>query len=104
MCLQKFVRDVESLEITGGSPIDFPLISDPERTVVETYGMLDANVKSPNDDLPICCRAMFLIGPDKRLKLSMLYPTKTGRNLDEVLRVFDSIRCNETHECIHPSE
>lgn len=98
----EWVHDIESSELPDGHPVAFPLISDPEFKVTEMYGMLDPNVKSPNG-LPIICRGAFLIGPDYRLKLSLVYPPSTGRNMNEILRAIDSVQLNEKHNVMTPA-
>jgi len=69
---------------------DYPIISDPDRRIANLYGMLDPEEKD-SKGIPLTCRSMFIIGPDKKLKVSMLYPATTGRNFAEVLRVVDSL-------------
>jgi len=100
----EWVHDIESSELPDGHPIFFPLISDPERSVSEMYGMLDPNVKTlPQHGLPIVCRCALLIGPDRRLRCSMMYPPSTGRNMSEILRAIDSIQLNEKHHVMTPA-
>merc|ERR1712141_438638 len=70
---------------------DYPIIADPNRTIANTYGMMDPD-ELDSKGMPLTCRAVFIIGPDKKLKLSILYPATTGRNFDEVLRVIDSLQ------------
>merc|ERR1712018_584569 len=69
---------------------DYPIIADPKRTIANTYGMMDPD-ELDSKGLPLTCRAVFIIGPDKKLKLSLLYLATTGRNFDEILRVIDSM-------------
>lgn len=69
----------------------YPIIADPCREVATLYGMMDPDEKD-SAGMPLTCRAVFVIGPDKRLKLSILYPATTGRNFDEILRVIDSLQ------------
>eukprot|EP00210_Caulerpa_lentillifera_P008289 g7910.t1 len=97
----EWIRDVELSELSAGCPVTFPIISDPDRAVAETYGMLDPKEKARNG-LPVTCRAVALIGPDKRLKLSMLYPVSTGRNLNEIIRIIDSIQIHKNHGVLTP--
>ena len=72
---------------TQGTPVNFPMIGDPDRTVSNLYDMIHPNA---NDTLTV--RSVFVIGPDKKVKLSITYPASTGRNFDEVLRVIDSLQ------------
>merc|ERR1712209_263019 len=79
----------ETLTSTAGSRTaglsSSPIIADPKREVATLYGMMDPDEKDAKG-IPLTCRAVFIIGPDKRLKLSLLYPATTGRNFDEILR------------------
>ena len=72
---------------TQGTPVNFPMIGDPDRTVSNLHDMIHPNA---NDTLTV--RSVFVIGPDKKVKLSITYPASTGRNFDEVLRVIDSLQ------------
>merc|ERR1711971_527002 len=75
----------------GLTDFTYPIIADPSREVAKKYGMLDPVAKD-NAGIPLTCRAVFVIGPDKTLKLSLLYPASTGRNFDEIIRVLDSLQ------------
>ncbi|XP_066537843.1 peroxiredoxin-6-like [Hoplias malabaricus] len=69
----------------------FPIIADDNRELAVELGMLDPDEKD-HTGMPVTARCVFIIGPDKRLKLSLLYPATTGRNFDEILRVIDSLQ------------
>jgi 1-Cys peroxiredoxin 6 len=71
--------------------LSFPIIADPERELAVKLGMIDPDEKDSNG-MPLTARAVFIIGPDKRLKLSILYPASVGRNFDEILRVVDALQ------------
>jgi len=71
--------------------LSYPIIEDPNRDLAVKFGMLDPDEKDAAG-LPLTARAVFIIGPDKKLKLSILYPATTGRNFDEILRVIDSLQ------------
>ena len=64
---------------------DYPIIADKGRDIATLYGMLDPDEKD-SEGLPLTCRSLFIIGPDKRLKLQILYPASCGRNFEEVIR------------------
>nr|XP_053635181.1 peroxiredoxin-6-like [Cherax quadricarinatus] len=78
-----WIKDIKSYcpDIKGEFP--YPIIADQDRDLAVTLGMLDPDEKT-SEGLPLSCRAVFLIGPDKRLKLSILYPATTGRNFELV--------------------
>lgn len=84
-----FIEDIKSY--CNFTDISFPIIADPKREVAELYGMMDP-VEKDKAGMLLTCRAVFVIGPDKKLKLSFLYPATTGRNLEELLRVIDSLQ------------
>ena len=69
-----------------GTALNFPLIGDPDRKVADLYGMIHPNA---NDTMTV--RSVFVIGPDKKIKLTITYPASTGRNFEEILRVLDSL-------------
>lgn len=70
--------------------VDFPIIADPDREVAVRFGMLDMTNKDKYD-LPVTTRTVFVIGPDRKLKLSINYPSSVGRNFDEIERVVDAL-------------
>merc|ERR1712032_395968 len=89
-------KDISVLRSTaapwsGGANIEFPIFADTSRDIAVLLGMLDPEMKDATG-LPLTCRAIFIIGPDKRLKLSMLYPASTGRSFTEILRAVDSLQ------------
>ncbi|XP_067085807.1 peroxiredoxin-6 [Osmerus mordax] len=75
----------------AGTPLPFPIIADDKRELSVLLGMLDPD-ELDKDGLPLTARCVFVIGPDKKLKLSILYPATTGRNFDEILRAIDSLQ------------
>lgn len=85
------------IEETQGSALNFPLLGDPDRTVSNLYDMIHPNA---NDTLTV--RSVFVIGPDKKIKLSITYPASTGRNFDEILRVIDSLQLTANHQVATP--
>jgi thioredoxin-dependent peroxiredoxin len=82
---------------TQGHALNFPLIADPDRKVAGLYGAIHPNA---SDTLTV--RSVYVIGPDKKLKLSITYPASTGRNFQEILRVIDSLQLTATHSVATP--
>ena len=85
------------IEETQGKALNFPLIGDPERKISDLYDMIHPNA---NDTLTV--RSVFVIGPDKKIKLMITYPASTGRNFDEILRVIDSLQLTAKHQVATP--
>ncbi|KAM8746381.1 peroxiredoxin-6 [Acanthopagrus schlegelii] len=84
-------KDVMSVSSAADNDLPFPIIADDKRELSVKLGMLDPDERD-KDGMPLTARCVFVIGPDKRLKLSILYPATTGRNFDELLRVIDSLQ------------
>ena len=91
------VRWSRDIEETQGAALNFPLIGDPNRKVSDLYGMIHP---SANDTLTV--RSVFIIGPDKKIKLTITYPASSGRNFDEILRVIDSLQLTAKHKVATP--
>jgi len=87
----------KDIEETQGSALNFPLIADPKGEVARKYDMIH-----PNADNSLTVRSVFVIGPDKKVKLKIEYPASTGRNFDEVLRVIDSLQLTARHSVSTP--
>jgi len=85
------------IEETQGSKLNFPLIADPDHKVSDLYDMIHPNA---NDTLTV--RSVFIVGPDKKLKLQITYPASTGRNFDEILRVIDSLQLTAGYQVATP--
>jgi thioredoxin-dependent peroxiredoxin len=83
---------------TQGTAVNFPMIGDPDRTVADLYYMIHPNA---NDTLTV--RSVFIVGPDKKVKLTITYPASTGRNFDEILRVIDSLQLTANYKVATPA-
>ena len=92
----KWTGDIE--DVTG-SKLNYPIIGDPDRKVSDLYGMIHPNA---NDTLTV--RSVFVVGPDKKVKLMITYPASTGRNFDEILRVIDSLQLTADYKVATPAD
>lgn len=93
----------EDIKSFGKLPqISYPIIEDPSRELAVQFGMLDPDEKDAAG-LPLTARAVFIVGPDKKLKLSILYPATTGRNFDELVRVVDSLQLTANKKVATPA-
>ena len=88
----------EDIAETQGTPVTFPMIGDADRKVAGLYDMIH-----PAADDTATVRSVFVIGPDKKLKLSLTYPASTGRNFDEILRVIDALQLTAYHKVATPA-
>eukprot|EP00048_Salpingoeca_helianthica_P014658 m.222823 g.222823 ORF g.222823 m.222823 type:complete len:224 (-) comp16113_c0_seq1:28-699(-) len=96
-----WIKDIQATaELAGEFP--YPIIADPKRELAVKLGMLDP-VEKDAAGIPLTARAVFIVGPDKKLKLSILYPATTGRNFDEILRVIDSLQLTAYHKVATPA-
>ncbi len=100
---EQWSKDIEE---TQGHAVNYPLIGDPTLAIAKLYEMLPADAgetsegRTPANNATV--RTVFLIGPDKQIKLSLTYPMSTGRNFDEVLRVLDSCQLTAKHKVATP--
>ena len=104
--LDRHAKWAEDIRETQGVAPNFPMIGDPDLSISKLYGMLPAAVsgdptkRTPADNATV--RNVFVIGPDKKIKLILVYPMTTGRNFDEVLRVIDSLQLTAKHRLATP--
>jgi alkyl hydroperoxide reductase subunit AhpC len=100
---EKWAQDIA--DITGFKP-NYPLIGDSDLKVAKLYGMLPADAGASSEGRTAAdnqtVRNVFIVGPDKKVKLVLAYPMSTGRNFDEILRVLDSIQLTATHQVATP--
>ena len=90
----EWIKDIEE---TQGCTVNFPIIADADRKVSELYDMIH-----PNADSTLTVRSLFVIDPNKKIRLIMTYPASTGRNFNEVLRVIDSLQMTDEHKVATP--
>ncbi|GMV24727.1 MAG: peroxiredoxin [Phycisphaerae bacterium] len=91
---EAWARDIEE---TQGAKLNFPLLADADRKVSDLYGMIH-----PNASDTMTVRSVFIIGPDKKVKLTITYPASTGRNFEEILRVIDSLQLTAQYKVATP--
>lgn len=89
---------IEDINETQQTAMNFPIIADPDRKVASLYDMIH-----PNADDKMTVRSVFIIGPDKKIKLIITYPASAGRNFDEILRVIDSLQLTAKHKVATPA-
>jgi alkyl hydroperoxide reductase subunit AhpC len=101
---KRWAKDIEE---TQGTAPNYPIIGDADLTVAKLYDMIHPNAsgaqpRTPADNATI--RSVFVVGPDKKIKLILTYPMTTGRNFDEVLRVLDSLQLTAKHKVATPAQ
>jgi alkyl hydroperoxide reductase subunit AhpC len=90
---------INDINETQGVDLDFPIIADEDRKIAESYDMIH-----PNASMNATVRSLFIIGPDKTVKLIITYPASTGRNFQEILRVLDSLQLTAYHSVATPAD
>jgi alkyl hydroperoxide reductase subunit AhpC len=99
-------RWAADIEETQGHRVNYPMIGDPQLNVAKLYDMLPADAGTTSEGRTAATnatvRTVFVVGPDKRIKLMLMYPMSTGRNFNEVLRVLDSIQLTAAHKVATP--
>jgi len=101
---EKWAIDIEE---TQGAKVNYPMIGDPELKIAKLYGMLPAGSGSTSEGRNAAdnatVRTVFVVGPDKKIKLQLSYPMSTGRNFDEIVRVIDSLQLTAKHKVATPA-
>lgn len=97
--LDQHVGWIEDINETQNTEVNFPLIADEDRKVSELYGMIH-----PNASATATVRSVFIIGPDRKIKLTLTYPASTGRNFLEILRVIDSLQLTADYSVATPAD
>ena len=92
----KWIADVDD---TQNTTLKFPIVADPERKIAETYGMIH-----PGESDAAAVRSVFIIDPNKKIRLTMTYPMSVGRNFDEILRVIDALQTGDKHSIATPAD
>jgi alkyl hydroperoxide reductase subunit AhpC len=87
----------KDIEETQGAKLNYPLVADHDRKVADLYGMIHPNASDTNT-----VRSVFVIDPQKKIRLTLTYPAATGRNFDELLRVVDSLQLTDRHKVATP--
>jgi alkyl hydroperoxide reductase subunit AhpC len=106
--VEKHSKWAEDIKETQGFAPNYPMIGDPDLTIAKAWGMLpaaasgDAANRTAAENMTV--RNVFVIGPDKKIKLMLVYPMTTGRNFDEVLRVIDSLQLTAKHKVATPAQ
>jgi len=93
---REWIKDVNE---TQNANVDFPLVEDADKKIADSYGMIHPNA---NDTLTV--RSVFIIGPDKNIKLMISYPASTGRNFAEIMRVLDSLQLTANYQVATPAD
>lgn len=93
---KSWIKDINETQHTT---VNFPIIADQDKKVSETYGMIH-----PNSNENFTVRSVFIIGPDKKIKLMITYPASTGRNFEEILRVIDSLQLTAKYSVATPAD
>ncbi len=97
--LESHERWIPDINETQGTTVNFPIIADPDKKVADLYGMIH-----PNAGDTVTVRSVFIVGPDKKVKLTITYPQSTGRNFQELLRVLDSLQLTAGFQVSTPAD
>jgi alkyl hydroperoxide reductase subunit AhpC len=105
---ESHARWAKDIEETQGAAVTYPMIGDPELKIAKLYGMLPADAgetsegRTPQDNATV--RNVFVIGPDKKIKLILVYPMSAGRNFNEILRMIDALQLTTKHKVATPAD
>lgn len=97
--VQEHLEWIKDINETQNTEVDFPIIADQDRKVAELYDMIH-----PNASATATVRSVFVIGPDRKIKLTLTYPASTGRNFNEILRVIDSLQLTADYSVATPAD
>lgn len=97
--VQEHLEWIKDINETQNTEVDFPIIGDEDRKVAELYDMIH-----PNASATATVRSVFVIGPDRKIKLTLTYPASTGRNFNEILRVIDSLQLTADYSVATPAD
>ncbi|KAK9079969.1 hypothetical protein SSX86_001644 [Deinandra increscens subsp. villosa] len=97
---KEWIKDIEAY--SKGKKVTYPIAADPNREIIKQLNMVDPDEKDSSGQ-PAPSRALHIVGPDKKIKLSFLYPASTGRNMDEVVRALDSLLKAAKHKIATPA-
>ena len=98
---KKWIADINSF---GKTEVWYPIIDDKSREIATRWGMIDQTNQHYQTGLPLTVRNVFIIGPDKKIKLTLTYPAAVGRNFDEILRTVDALQLNISHKLATPAD
>ncbi|KAL6260121.1 hypothetical protein P5V15_007658 [Pogonomyrmex californicus] len=98
----KWIEDIKSYAGLTGQEFPYPIIEDKSRKLITLLGMLDPAERDQETGLPMSARAVYIIDPNKKMRLSILYPATTGRNFDEILRTIESLQLTEKYKVATP--
>ncbi|GHE43167.1 peroxiredoxin [Sphingobacterium griseoflavum] len=90
---------IKDINETQNTSVEFPIIADKDRSIAELYDMIH-----PNASVTATVRSVFIVGPDKKVKLTLTYPASTGRNFNEILRVIDSLQLTDEYSVATPAD
>jgi len=97
---EEWIKDINDI---GNTVVDYPIIADPDRSISLLYGMLDQSHLNATG-MPFTVRSVYVIGPDRKVKLIITYPASTGRDFGEILRVIDSLQLAVSHKLATPAD